>query len=578
MVNVPRAAFWLGAAAILGLAGCSNSGRLLPAGSPQQLGGTSVSVARYARPRSQAAPIMPAFFYVPYLGGPVIVAPKFYFVFWGYRKYGDPHKVKPLLIAYAKSMGGSAHNNIETQYYQTVSSVNTYITNPSNQFGGSWDDESAVPKTPTDSQVSAEALRAAAHFGYDPNGVYFVQTPTGHSEAAFPAHWCAYHSVAYYKKKTLPYAYMPYMPDGGAGCGAGAIKPPKDESSADEGVTIMAGHEFGETITDPTPSTAWDGPQGEIADQCTWNGIANEPFGSKSYTMQTMASDADGACVQSYGSQAMPQASSGDLLYLSDVAKNDVEILSYPQGRHIGTLRTLGAPRAECADAQGNVWIADTQGFDVVEYPHGISKPIAELSTPSAPRGCSVNSKGDQLAVTGGRGGIVLVVYHRRPGGAWHDPRTYTDAAMKRVAFCGFDAAGNLFIDGAGNGGVFHLAELPHGGTALVDITVNASIAAPGQVQWDGTNLAVGDAGVTPSVIYQLSVSGSAATTVGSTTLDGTTSVAQFWIQGSRLIGPGLHSAVGIWKYPAGGNPIKTITSVRGYGAAVSLGAGSQGK
>ncbi|HMF29291.1 MAG TPA: hypothetical protein VKE42_10995, partial [Candidatus Cybelea sp.] len=150
----------------------------------------------YAKPRTQASAITPAFFYTPYLGGAVIVAPKFYFDFWGYRRYGDKYKVEPLLITYAKNMGGSPHNNIETQYYQDLNSVTTYITNPSDQFGGSWDDDSAVPKTPTDAQVGAEALKAVKHFGYDPNGVYFVMTPHGHSSEAFPAHYCAYHSVA----------------------------------------------------------------------------------------------------------------------------------------------------------------------------------------------------------------------------------------------------------------------------------------------------------------------------------------------------------------------------------------------
>ena len=577
MVYAPRAIFSLGAIATLAFAGCSNGARMLPAGGAAQSAGTVLPAAHYALPRTKAAVIAPAFFYVPYLGGPVIVAPKFYFVFWGYKKYGDRYKVEPLLISYAKNMGGSPHNNIETQYYQDLKSVTTYITNPSNQYGGSWDDNSPVPKTPTDAQVSAEALSAVRHFGYDRNAVYFVLTPHGHSEAAFPDHYCAYHNAAYYKKKPVPYVYLPYMPDGGAGCGAGAVKPPKDESSADEGVTIMAGHEFGEVITDPIPSTAWDGPQGEIADECTWNGIANEPFGSKSYTMQTMASDADGACVQSYGTKA-PPPQSGDLLYLSNLEKKDVEIFSYPQGDYVGKLARLGAPRAECADAQGNVWIADTQGYDVVEYPHGASKPIAELSTPAAPHGCSLNVKGDTIAVTGGHGGIVLAVYHHRVNGVWRDPKTYADAAMKKVAFCGFDAKGNLFIDGIGKDDSFHLAELPRNGTALVDIAVDASIARPGQVQWDGNYLAVGDSGVTPSVIYQFSVSGSTATTVGTTTLGGTKSVRQFWIDGSQVIGPDFDAAVGIWKYPDGGKPLTTITSVRGYGAAVSLGTGLEGK
>jgi hypothetical protein len=263
---------------------------------------------------------------------------------------------------------------------------------------------------------------------------------------------------------------------------------------------------------------------------------------------------------------------------LSNLAKHDVEIFSYPDGKRVGKLTALGNPRAECADTQGNVWIADTQGYDVVEYRHGASKPIAELSTPGAPLGCSVNSKGDTIAVTGGRGGIVLAVYHHRANGIWRDPKTYADAAMKKVAFCGFDAMGNLFIDGTGKNGAFHLAELPRNGTALVDIAVDASIAGPGQVQWDGNYLAVGDTRAKPSVIYQLSVTGSTAQTVGTTTLDGTKSVRQFWIDGSQVVGPDFDAAVGIWKYPDGGKPLTTITSVRGYGAAVSLGTGSERK
>jgi hypothetical protein len=97
-------------------------------------------------------------------------------------------------------------------------------------------------------------------------------------------------------------------------------------------------------------------------------------------------------------------------------------------------------------------------------------------------------------------------------------------------------------------------------------------------VQWDGSNLAVGDSAATPSVIYQLSVSGSTATSVGTTTLDGTKSVRQFWIQGSQVVGPDFGAAVGIWKYPDGGKAITTITGVRGYGAAVSLGTGLERK
>jgi hypothetical protein len=35
--------------------------------------------------------------------------------------------------------------------------------------------------------------------------------------------------------------------------------PPKDESAADEGVTIIAGGEYGASVTDPNPGTGWTG-------------------------------------------------------------------------------------------------------------------------------------------------------------------------------------------------------------------------------------------------------------------------------------------------------------------------------
>lgn len=266
-----------------------------------QADGVRYHLPHYA-PNREMASILPAGRdYVPYLGGAVITDPKIYLDFWGFKKYGDPDKIRPLLIDYAKAMGGSGHNNIETQYYEEISgSTKTFITNPANQFGGSWIDTAAVPKIPSDPQIAAEAIKAVGHFGYDASGLYFVVTPHGRSEANFPDHWCAYHNTTVSKNKNIAYVYFPYMPDGGSSCGANSIKPPAGESAADEGVTIIAGHEVGESITDPTPSTAWDGPGGEIADVCAFFNIANDPFGKRKFTMQEMVSDATASCVQSY--------------------------------------------------------------------------------------------------------------------------------------------------------------------------------------------------------------------------------------------------------------------------------------
>ncbi len=38
----------------------------------------------------------------------------------------------------------------------------------------------------------------------------------------------------------------------------------------------------------------------EIGDICAWQNIQNDPFGSKSYTMQPMFSNATQSCVHSY--------------------------------------------------------------------------------------------------------------------------------------------------------------------------------------------------------------------------------------------------------------------------------------
>lgn len=290
----------LGVLSAWALAGCMG-GATPPSDAAMPFDGMTPYRPHYALSRS-ASRVSPFITYVPYAGGPVILAPKFYLTFWGYKKAGDPDKVEPLLIAYTKNMGGSPHNNIEVQYYEGTSGTKTYIANPASQFGGSWDDNSAIPSKPTDPQVAAEAVKAVKHFGYDPNGVYVVATAHKHSESGFGPHWCAYHSLTSYSSMPVPYDNIPYVPDATKQCGANIIKPPSGETGTDEGVTIMAGHEYGEVITDPHPYTnsAWIGPAGEIGDVCAWHNIANETFASESYTAQPMVSDASESCVQSY--------------------------------------------------------------------------------------------------------------------------------------------------------------------------------------------------------------------------------------------------------------------------------------
>lgn len=302
----------LGCLAMLAMVGCATNAGMTPTSTQPQpqarvpsgpgwlyKGGVLFHVPHYMKTRH--SPIKPAIS-LSYYGGPVQTTPAVYIIFWGYKRYGDRYGVQTLLSNYMGNMGGSGHNNIYTQYYQTTGGTTTYITNPKGQLTGTWNDETdSVPLRPTDSQVAAEALRGVSHFGYNGNASYIVATPHGRSTSGFRTQWCAYHSNTFTGGKLVSYTDLPYMPDAGGSCGAGIISPPSDESSTDEGVTIVSGHEQGESATDPYPPNGWyNYSYGEIGDICAWTNIQNDPFGSYSYTSQPMFSNASQSCVHSY--------------------------------------------------------------------------------------------------------------------------------------------------------------------------------------------------------------------------------------------------------------------------------------
>ena len=298
-------------------AGCSSNSGVTPStGAPmtsqQQAamdsgwiheGGVTYHTPHYMGTRYMSHPAVNPNIQLTYGNGPVLTKPHAYLIFWGFKAAGDPNKEKPLLRDYLENMGGSGHNNIYTQYYDIVSGVKTFITNPTNQAGKTsiWNDNTnPVPAHPTDAQVAAEALVGVAHFGYTANGSYIVATPHGKSIQGFGTSFCAYHSATTYNGQVVSYTNEPYMPDAGPSCGANFISPPSDETGADEGITIVEGHEYGESVTDPDPFSGWNSNQGEIGDLCAWTNVQNDPFGTFSFTSQPMFSNATSSCVHSY--------------------------------------------------------------------------------------------------------------------------------------------------------------------------------------------------------------------------------------------------------------------------------------
>jgi serine protease len=227
--------------------------------------------------------------------GPVQHPPSVYLVFWGnFQSGGDPNGEAARLTAFFGAVGGSSWLGTTTQY----SDGSGYITNPTGQLAGTWYDTSTVPKRPTQSNVAAEAVKAAAHFGHNSaNTSYFIAMPTGHDPSGFRSSWCAFHSSTGSGSSTVSYTDFPYSTDAGASCGEDSVN--SGSAGLLDGVTIVGGHEYAETITDPQPNSGWlDSSGSEIGDKCAWVSLQNTSMGGGSYPTQPLWSNAVSGCVQ----------------------------------------------------------------------------------------------------------------------------------------------------------------------------------------------------------------------------------------------------------------------------------------
>jgi len=261
-----------------------------------------------------------------------------------------------------------------------------------------------------------------------------------------------------------------------------------------------------------------------------------------------------------------PAAKSKDILYVSDLGANTVVALTYPQGALVGKLTGFGSVAGLCADKAGDLFVVDEAG-PVQVFAHGGTSPIRELATVGAPYGCSVDPVTGNLALT------QLSSYQYGPFAVYPKakgkPAYYKDKAVDASWFCSYDASGNLFSDVWDRYGKLTLAELPRGGKTIKLFKLNQDFQNPGGIQWDGKYLAVGNRGA--GVIYRLTKTGSLAQTVK---LKNGDSLEQFWIQGTMLVGPNEQNpaAVGLWRFPGGGSPTKSLGGFSyPFGAAVSL-------
>jgi hypothetical protein len=265
----------------------------------------------------------------------------------------------------------------------------------------------------------------------------------------------------------------------------------------------------------------------------------------------------------------LPEAKSGDLLYLSSETGNKVYVLTYPQGKLVGTLMGFTDPGGLCSDRAGNVFVTDGEGQDIIEYAHGETQPIATLQDSGyVPWSCSADAITGNLAVAnlaggqGDRGNIAIFPDEQSP------PRFYTDGSAASYQACGYDNDGNLFVVVSYDRTDF--AELPKDRNSFVNFKV--LFHGPSGVMRDGKYVALSTVWQNHAVINRLVVSGHKIRIVKQIALtSGSHKVylREFWIQGNRIIGT-FSNYVGFWAYPKGGE-VKEALRRYSHGVTVSL-------
>lgn len=133
----------------------------------------------------------------------------------------------------------------------------------------------------------------------------------------------------------------------------------------------------------------------------------------------------------------LPEAKSGELLYLSGAVGGGVRAYSFPKMKLVGTLSGFQQVYNLCSDKHGNVFVPDFAAKTITEYAHGGSDPVATLSDPGeSPSGCSVDPETENLAVVSWTGGVAIYA------GARGTPTLYGYEYFSETYDCAYDGSG----------------------------------------------------------------------------------------------------------------------------------------
>jgi hypothetical protein len=262
--------------------------------------------------------------------------PAVYLVYWGPAwakgfttpdtngKLYSSKTLQNYLNSFFKNVGGSAWAGVNSQYCKkaAVGAMNCvggsgFVTNPTSILKGTWTDSTPVPddivalglaENLSDDPIAQEALRATAHFGYNPNATYIILTPPTTIATGQP-YYCGYHTQTTAvdgagNPERLQYAFIPFLNAtwpglGNTGCGLHNVNAKSDAfgNGVFDGYSIVVGHEFSEAVTDPDNIASFqdgwnDAQTSETMDKCAWTNDKNIMLNGTPYAVQPMWSNA----------------------------------------------------------------------------------------------------------------------------------------------------------------------------------------------------------------------------------------------------------------------------------------------
>jgi hypothetical protein len=315
----------------------------------------------------RTTPNAPAADALDYGGGPVQHNPKVYLIFWGSQWNNDSAGVIPYLKQFFQGTGNSdSWTAIMDQYCdgaaQGASSCGSgtrHVSFNGGVYAGTWlDDTSPAPSNASGDDLAAEATAGAKHFGNttsssNANAQYVVLSPHGTHPDGFPnSNFCAWHTATDSPYGTLSFSNDPYMPDGS--CGTDVIN--SGSRGYLDGFSIVGGHEFAESVTDPQPSSGWVDSSGEeIGDLCSWvssgpGAMQNITLSTGTFAVQGLWSNSARGCAISGGTLG---GSSGEVHAVGAGKCLDVPGSSTTSGTQLDIRECSGASNQEWTQTSG---------------------------------------------------------------------------------------------------------------------------------------------------------------------------------------------------------------------------------